>query len=132
MARNRGSFSEPGRDSPFRTRTPAENLALFREMRDGKHADGAHVLPFATSQDHKRIGDGDTGPNTGGMGAYSTPALIDDAMRDRWLAAMEAALKAQGLDEELADEMWTYFIMAAVAMVNIPDGDPVTRAFGQA
>jgi len=44
MQRNRGSFQEPGRDSPFRARTPAENLALFREMRDGKHADGAHVL----------------------------------------------------------------------------------------
>ena len=33
--------------------------------------DGRHALPLATSQDHKRIGDGDTGPNTGGMGAYS-------------------------------------------------------------
>ncbi|MBL0143493.1 MAG: glutamine--tRNA ligase/YqeY domain fusion protein [Betaproteobacteria bacterium] len=44
MQRTRGTFSEPGRDSPYRTRMPAENLALFREMRDGKHADGAHVL----------------------------------------------------------------------------------------
>ena len=44
MQRNRGSFQEPGKDSPFRTRTPAENLALFREMRDGRHPDGAHVL----------------------------------------------------------------------------------------
>jgi glutaminyl-tRNA synthetase len=44
MQRHRGSFSEPGKDSPYRTRTPAENLALFREMRDGRHADGAHVL----------------------------------------------------------------------------------------
>ena len=41
---NRGTFTEPGRDSPFRGRTPAENLSLLREMRDGKHADGAHVL----------------------------------------------------------------------------------------
>ena len=38
--------------------------------------DGKHVLPLATSQDHKRIGDGDTGPNTGGMGAYS-PAPVE-------------------------------------------------------
>jgi len=44
MQRSRGSFQEPGKDSPFRARTPAENLALFREMRDGKHPDGAHVL----------------------------------------------------------------------------------------
>ena len=41
---NRGDFGKPGVDSPFRTRTPAENMALFREMRDGKHEDGAMVL----------------------------------------------------------------------------------------
>ncbi len=41
---NRGDFGKPGTDSPFRTRTPAENLARFREMRDGKHEDGAMVL----------------------------------------------------------------------------------------
>jgi len=49
--------------------------------------DGRHVLPLATSQDHKRLGDGDTGPNTGGMGAYSpapvvTPAVHERAMRE--------------------------------------------------
>ena len=44
MQHNRGSFQEPGRNSPFRARTVEENLALFREMRDGRHADGAHVL----------------------------------------------------------------------------------------
>ena len=33
--------------------------------------DGKHALPLASAQDHKRVGDGDTGPNTGGMGAYS-------------------------------------------------------------
>lgn len=38
--------------------------------------DGKHVLPLATSQDHKRIGDGDTGPNTGGMGAYSPAPVV--------------------------------------------------------
>ena len=43
-AQPRHASPEPGKDSPFRDRTPAENLALFREMRDGKHADGAHVL----------------------------------------------------------------------------------------
>ncbi|WP_290869183.1 glutamine--tRNA ligase, partial [Aquabacterium sp.] len=44
MRANRGDFSTPGKDSPFRTRTPDENLARFREMRDGKLADGAAVL----------------------------------------------------------------------------------------
>ncbi|MFV0476844.1 MAG: phosphoribosylamine--glycine ligase [Parahaliea sp.] len=39
--------------------------------------DGEHVLPMATSQDHKRIGEGDTGPNTGGMGAYSPAPVVD-------------------------------------------------------
>jgi phosphoribosylamine--glycine ligase len=39
-------------------------------------ADGKHALPFASSQDHKRIGDGDTGPNTGGMGAYSPAPVV--------------------------------------------------------
>ncbi len=44
MRANRGDFGKPGVDSPFRGRTPAENLARFREMRDGKHPDGAMVL----------------------------------------------------------------------------------------
>ncbi len=49
--------------------------------------DGKNILPMATSQDHKRVGDGDTGPNTGGMGAYSpapvvTPEIHDRVMRD--------------------------------------------------
>ena len=44
MRNNRGDFGKPGTDSPFRTRTPAENLARFREMRDGKLPDGAAVL----------------------------------------------------------------------------------------
>jgi len=44
MRENRGTLTEPGKDSPFRTRTIEENLTLFREMRDGKHADGSHIL----------------------------------------------------------------------------------------
>jgi phosphoribosylamine--glycine ligase len=45
--------------------------------------DGEHVLPMATSQDHKRIGEGDTGPNTGGMGAYSPAPVVDDLVYRR-------------------------------------------------
>jgi glutaminyl-tRNA synthetase len=44
MRLNRGDFGKPGVDSPFRSRTPAENLARFREMRDGQHEDGSMVL----------------------------------------------------------------------------------------
>ncbi len=46
-------------------------------------ADGKNVLPLATSQDHKRVGDGDTGPNTGGMGAYSPAPVVTPAMHQR-------------------------------------------------
>jgi phosphoribosylamine--glycine ligase len=45
--------------------------------------DGENVLPMATSQDHKRIGEGDTGPNTGGMGAYSPAPVVDAAVNQR-------------------------------------------------
>jgi len=46
-------------------------------------ADGRHILPLATSQDHKAAGDGDTGPNTGGMGAYSPAPVVDQALHQR-------------------------------------------------
>jgi len=66
---------------------------VIEEFLDGEEAsfivmvDGRNVLPLASSQDHKRIGDGDTGPNTGGMGAYSpapvvTPEVHARAMRE--------------------------------------------------
>jgi phosphoribosylamine--glycine ligase len=45
--------------------------------------DGKNVLPMATSQDHKRVGDGDSGPNTGGMGAYSPAPVVTQAVHDR-------------------------------------------------
>jgi len=46
-------------------------------------ADGHHILPLATSQDHKRVGDGDTGPNTGGMGAYSPAPVVTPEIHAR-------------------------------------------------
>jgi len=52
--------------------------ASFIVMVDGKHA-----LPMATSQDHKRVGDGDTGPNTGGMGAYSPAPVVTPEVHAR-------------------------------------------------
>src|SRR5579863_3069250 len=47
-------------------------------------SDGERVAPLVAAQDHKRVGDGDTGPNTGGMGAYSTSELVDAQMQ-HWL-----------------------------------------------
>ena len=65
---------------------------VIEEFLEGEEAsfivmvDGSNVLPMATSQDHKRIGEGDTGPNTGGMGAYSPAPVVDDAVFERIMA----------------------------------------------
>lgn len=62
---------------------------VVEEFLDGEEAsfivivDGKNVLPMATSQDHKRVGDGDTGPNTGGMGAYSPAPVVTDKVYQR-------------------------------------------------
>ena len=50
--------------------------------------DGETALPLAAAQDHKRVGEGDTGPNTGGMGAYSPAPALTDALRDEVMARM--------------------------------------------
>ena len=81
--------------------------------------DGAHVLPLASSQDHKAAGDGDTGPNTGGMGAYSpapvvTPEIHERAMREVILPTVQG-LAAEG-------RPYTGFLYAGL-MVG-PDGTP--------
>lgn len=65
-------------------------------------SDGERVAPLVAAQDHKRVGDGDTGPNTGGMGAYSTSGLVDSGMRD-WLVnhiarPVVAGMKAEGTE----------------------------------
>ena len=62
---------------------------LIEEFLEGEEVsfivmtDGHHVLPLATSQDHKRLGDGDQGPNTGGMGAYSPALIVTPELRTR-------------------------------------------------
>lgn len=58
--------------------------------------DGRTAVPVAAAQDHKRIGEGDTGPNTGGMGAYSTDALMSDAM-GAWLTKHVAQRVVDGM-----------------------------------
>jgi phosphoribosylamine---glycine ligase len=74
------------RDNAFGT---AGSEVVIEEFMEGEEAsffalvDGSHVLPLAAAQDHKRVGDGDVGPNTGGMGAYSPAPVIDQAMAHR-------------------------------------------------
>lgn len=69
----------------------AGSRVVIEEFLEGEEAsfivmvDGENVLPMATSQDHKRVGDGDTGPNTGGMGAYSPAPVVTDAVHQRVL-----------------------------------------------
>ena len=57
--------------------------------------DGATALPLGAAQDHKRVGDGDTGPNTGGMGAYSPPPVFTDALRDDVMARIVQPVLAE-------------------------------------
>lgn len=67
----------------------AGSRVVVEEFLDGEEAsfivmvDGKNVLPFATSQDHKRVGNGDSGPNTGGMGAYSPAPVVTDEIHQR-------------------------------------------------
>ncbi len=70
----------------------AGSRVVIEEFLDGEEAsfiamvDGKHALPMATSQDHKRIGDGDSGPNTGGMGAYSPAPVVSAAVHAQVMA----------------------------------------------
>jgi phosphoribosylamine--glycine ligase len=87
-------------------------------------ADGTHVLPLASSQDHKRLRDGDAGPNTGGMGAYSpapvvTPTLHARIMREI-IGPAVAGMAAEGIP-------YTGFLYAGV-MIDA-DGNPRTLEF---
>ncbi|MEJ0093576.1 MAG: phosphoribosylamine--glycine ligase [Methylocella sp.] len=67
----------------------AGETIVIEEFLDGEEAsffalcDGEHALLFASAQDHKRVGDGEQGPNTGGMGAYSPAPIMDEAMSAR-------------------------------------------------
>ncbi|HZQ95107.1 MAG TPA: phosphoribosylamine--glycine ligase [Candidatus Sulfotelmatobacter sp.] len=96
-------------------------------------SDGERVAPLVAAQDHKRVGDGDTGPNTGGMGAYSTAALLDAGMRD-WLVnhvarPVVAGMKAEG--SEFKGVLYCGLMMTArgpmVLEFNCRFGDPETQ-----
>ena len=97
-------------------------------------AGGGRVLPLATSQDHKPVGDGDTGPNTGGMGAYSPAPIIDGETHRRILAeVIEPTVR--GLESE--GRAYTGFLYAGLMIdrhgaprvleYNCRGGDPETQ-----
>jgi len=96
-------------------------------------SDGERVAPLVAAQDHKRVGDGDTGPNTGGMGAYSTRDIVDDKMRD-WLVnhiarPVVSGMKAEG--SEYKGVLYCGLMMTArgpmVLEFNCRFGDPETQ-----
>ena len=103
----------------------AGHRVVIEEYLDGEEAsfivmaDGRHVLPMATSQDHKRVGDGDSGPNTGGMGAYSPAPVVTEAVyrriMDEVIMPTVAGMAAEGLP-------YTGFLYAGLMVM--PDGTP--------
>jgi phosphoribosylamine--glycine ligase len=87
------TYGEAGRQVVVEKRMAGEELSVFALT------DGTHVLPMLPAQDHKRIGEGETGPNTGGMGAYApvslaTPGLLA-RITDEILAPTVAAMAAE-------------------------------------
>ena len=113
-----GSFGDAGTEVVIEEFLPGEE-ASFIVM-----ADGVHALPFATSQDHKRVGDGDTGPNTGGMGAYSPAPVVTPEMHARIMREVIGPT-IRGL---AADGMpYTGFLYAGIMIA--PDGTPNVLEF---
>jgi phosphoribosylamine--glycine ligase len=96
--------------------------------------DGKHVTPLVPAQDHKRVGEGDTGLNTGGMGAYSADGMVDDQMRD-WIVHHIAQRAVSGMaaeDSPFAGVLYCGLMMTArgpmVLEFNARFGDPETQA----
>jgi phosphoribosylamine--glycine ligase len=97
-------------------------------------SDGKHVAPLAPAQDHKCIGEGDTGPNTGGMGVYSTDAMLDAGMKE-WILRHIAEPTVRGMAEEdtpFAGVLYVGLMMTALGPLvlefNARFGDPETQA----
>jgi phosphoribosylamine--glycine ligase len=113
-----GQFGAAGNEVVIEEFLPGEE-ASFIVM-----ADGEHILPLASSQDHKRLQDGDAGPNTGGMGAYSPAPVVTPAQHQRIMReVIEPAVR--GL---CADGMpYTGFLYAGIMVA--PDGTPNVLEF---
>jgi phosphoribosylamine--glycine ligase len=118
----------------------AETEVVLEEFLTGEElsffalCDGTHAVEIASAQDHKRIGEGDTGPNTGGMGAYSTDGLTTPAMR-QWLLRNVAQKVVDGMRSE--GEPFKGILFCGIMMTprgpmvlefNTRFGDPETEA----
>jgi len=108
----------------------AGNVVLIEELLVGEEAsflaftDGVHVLPMASSQDHKPIYDGDTGPNTGGMGAYSPAPVVSDEVDMRIMnEVMIPAIKG------MAAEGVPYKGVLYAGLMILPDGSSKVLEF---
>ncbi|GLT13048.1 phosphoribosylamine--glycine ligase [Vibrio algivorus] len=103
----------------------AGSRVVIEEFLDGEEAsfivmvDGSSVLPMATSQDHKRVGDKDTGPNTGGMGAYSPAPVVTPEIHQRVLDEVIYPT-VRGMDAE--GYPYTGFLYAGLMIM--ADGTP--------
>ena len=108
----------------------AGNTVVIEEFLEGEEASfiaivsGKHILPLATSQDHKRRDDGDQGPNTGGMGAYSPAPVVTDAMHERIMREVMRPT-AQGLITD--GTPYIGFLYAGIMIA--PDGTPNVLEF---
>jgi phosphoribosylamine---glycine ligase len=118
----------------------AEQQVVVEEFLEGDElsflclSDGTHATPLVPAQDHKRIGEGDTGPNTGGMGVYSTDSLLDPAMCE-WILHHIAEPTIRGMAEEempFTGVLYCGLMMTArgpqVLEFNARFGDPETQA----
>jgi phosphoribosylamine---glycine ligase len=118
----------------------AERQVILEEFLEGDEisflclSDGTHVAPLAPAQDHKRIGEGDTGPNTGGMGVYSTDTLLEPGMTE-WVLRHIAEPAIQGMAKEgtpFIGVLYCGLMMTArgpqVLEFNARFGDPETQA----
>ena len=113
-----GQFGESGKEVVIEEFLPGEE-ASFIVM-----ADGEHILPLASAQDHKRLKDADAGPNTGGMGAYS-PAPVVTAVQHQRIMREVIEPAVRGL---AADGMpYTGFLYAGIMVA--PDGTPNVLEF---
>ena len=103
----------------------AGSRVVIEEFLDGEEAsfivivDGKNVLPLATSQDHKRVGNGDTGPNTGGMGAYSPAPVVTPDIHQRIMSEVITPT-VQGMASE--DMPYKGFLYAGLMIM--ADGTP--------